>query len=249
MNIHSTLTVTLAPCPKRSNITMPLNLFLPPAFRHSPLNEDTEQQRDLHMSALGLHFLGADIRRPSYFWRPHLYCWAAEPVWANTGQTTGRALLATEVRGKCNREKKSIWENKPQSPSSLGKGGKIFHFAASGASSPTSVTLPTGAAASLVLEGGPTTSQVSQDHCVWGLLEGQHRPRALCIAQALGVMAPLGQAKAVRNLQPGAPACAVALLVAQAAAGWLKSVISKVGDLTRQAWGTFEMAIKHVAEF
>lgn len=46
---------------------MPLNLFLPTAFPHSALNEDPAQQRELQMSALGLHFLGADIRRPNYF--------------------------------------------------------------------------------------------------------------------------------------------------------------------------------------
>lgn len=81
------------------------------------------------------------------------------------------------------------------------------------------------------------------------LLGGQHRPRALCIARALGVTAPPGQAKAACNQQPRAPACAVALLAAQAAAGRLKSVVSKVGVFTWQAQGTFELAVKDIAEF
>lgn len=41
------------------------------------------------------------------------------------------------------------WENKPQSPSSLGKGGKIFHRLENIPASPTSATAP------VVLEGGP----------------------------------------------------------------------------------------------
>lgn len=76
-------------------------------------------------------------------------------------RTPGKPLAGNflpQRRGESAAEKKNNIqsENKPQSPSSLGKGGKIFHFAASGTSSPTS------AAAPLVLEGGPTTSQVSQ---------------------------------------------------------------------------------------
>lgn len=145
------LAMTPALCPERSSITMPLNLFLPTAFPHSALNEDPVQQRDLQMSALGLHFLGADISRHNYFWRS---CRAAEPLWVNPGQTTGRALLPAEMGGKCNqgKKKKICWENKPQSPSSVRKEGKILYFGASGASIPTSTAAP------LVLEGISLTS-------------------------------------------------------------------------------------------
>lgn len=97
MNKHSPLWQCSHPLPKRSRITMLLNLFFPIAFPPSALNEDPVQQRDLQKSALGLHFLGADIRRPNYFWRPRPYCWAAEPSWANPRQATGGALLASKV--------------------------------------------------------------------------------------------------------------------------------------------------------
>lgn len=161
--------------------------------------------------------------------------------WAN--HWWGTSCRRDEGKVPLIKKKKRVSAGKisPKAPPVWGEEGKYFFLL---------LLVPAAPPASpLVLEGSPTTSQVSQDHRLWVLLGGQHHPRALSIAQALGVTAPPGQAKAVCNPQPQTPACTTALLAAQTAAGQLKSVVSKVGDFTRQARGTFEMAVKHMAEF
>lgn len=217
---------------------MPLKLLLPTVFPHSALNEDPVQQRDLQMSAPGLHFLGIDIRRPNQFWKPRLYCWAAEPLWTKPGQQlAGHFLLQTWRESSTDKKRLSSGKIRPNTLPFWTEEGKYFTFA---------LLVPAGPAAPLfplVPEVDPSTSQLPQDH------------------QSLGVpweWAPFhspfhhpgscgdGSSRPGKSLSACLHLCSPHSTSSRAA---LKSFISKLVDFTWQAWGSFEVAINHMAEF